>query len=97
MLENVAKITRVVLACGTVGLRKGIDGLSVIIGDKYKQNPFEKEPCSCSVAGAPTESKGCSGWAMDFFCCINGSKLVRYPGQEPRKKLRILLRNNSIT
>ena len=28
MLENVAKITRVVLACGTVDLRKGIDGLS---------------------------------------------------------------------
>ena len=42
MLENVAKITRVVLACGTVDLRKGIDGLSMIIGDKYKQNPFEK-------------------------------------------------------
>lgn len=41
MLENVAKITRVVLACGTVDLRKGIDGLSMIIGDKYKQNPFE--------------------------------------------------------
>ena len=40
--ENVAKITRVVLACGTVDLRKGIDGLSMIIGDKYKQNPFEK-------------------------------------------------------
>lgn len=42
MLENVAKINRVVLACGTVDLRKGIDGLSMIIGDKYKQNPFEK-------------------------------------------------------
>ena len=41
MLENDAKITRVVLACGTVDLRKGIDGLSMIIGDKYKQNPFE--------------------------------------------------------
>ena len=41
MLENVAKITRVVLACGTVDLRKGIDGLSMIIGDKHKQNPFE--------------------------------------------------------
>lgn len=40
MLENVAKINRVVLACGTVDLRKGIDGLSMIIGDKYKQNPF---------------------------------------------------------
>ena len=42
MLENVAKITRAVLACGTVDLRKGIDGLSMIVGDKYKQNPFEK-------------------------------------------------------
>ena len=42
MLEDVAKIQRVVLACGTVDLRKGIEGLSMIIGDKYKQNPFEK-------------------------------------------------------
>lgn len=97
MLENVAKITRVVLACGTVDLRKGIDGLSVIIGDKYKQNPFEKGTLFLFCGRRSTESKGCSGWAMDFFCCINGSKLVRYPGQEPPKKLRILLRNNSIT
>ena len=28
--------------CGTVDLRKGIDGLATIIGDKYGQNPFEK-------------------------------------------------------
>lgn len=42
MLENVANIKRVILACGTVDLRKGIDGLSVIVGDRYKQNPFEK-------------------------------------------------------
>ena len=42
MLENVAGIKRVVLACGYVDLRKGIDGLSMIIGDKYHQNPFEK-------------------------------------------------------
>ena len=31
-----------ILACGCVDLRKGIDGLAMIIGDKYKQNPFEK-------------------------------------------------------
>ena len=31
----------VVLARGTVDLRKGIDGLATIIGDKYGQNPFE--------------------------------------------------------
>jgi transposase len=42
MLEDVAKIRRVVLACGTVDLRKGIDGLSMIIDNKYHQNPFEK-------------------------------------------------------
>jgi transposase len=42
MLENAAGIRRVVLACGTVDLRKGIDGLAMIIGDKYHQNPFEK-------------------------------------------------------
>ena len=42
MLEDVAEIRRVVLACGMVDLRKGSDGLSMIIGDKYHQNPFEK-------------------------------------------------------
>lgn len=42
MLEDAAGIRRVVLACGTVDLRKGIDGLTLVIGDKYKQNPFEK-------------------------------------------------------
>ncbi len=42
MLEDAAGIRRVVLACGTVDLRKGIDGPAMIIGDKYKQNPFEK-------------------------------------------------------
>lgn len=42
MLEDAAGIRRVVLACGTVDMRKGIDGLAMIIGDQYHQNPFEK-------------------------------------------------------
>lgn len=41
MLEDATGIRRVVLACGYVDLRKGIDGLSMIIGDKYHQDPFE--------------------------------------------------------
>lgn len=41
MFEDATGIQRVVLACGTVDLRKGIDRLAMIIGDKYKQNPFE--------------------------------------------------------
>lgn len=42
MLEDAAGIRRVVLACGNVDLRKGIDGLTQIIGARYGQNPFEK-------------------------------------------------------
>ena len=40
MLEDAAGIGRVVLACGKVDLRKGIDGLGMIIGDPYGQHPF---------------------------------------------------------
>lgn len=42
MFEGYAAVRRAVLACGTVDLRKGIDGLAMIIGDRYRQNPFEK-------------------------------------------------------
>lgn len=42
MLEDVAGIRRVVIACGFVDLRKGIDGLTQIIGAHYEWNPFEK-------------------------------------------------------
>ena len=41
MLEDAARIRRVVMACGYVDLRKGIDGLAKIVGDQYKLNPFE--------------------------------------------------------
>lgn len=44
--EDAGGIRHVVLACGTVDLRRGIDGLATIIGDKYRQNPFEKETLS---------------------------------------------------
>ena len=33
MLEDATRIRCVVLACGTIDLRKGIDGLAMIIGD----------------------------------------------------------------
>lgn len=34
MLEDAVGIRRVILACGRVDLRKGIDGLAMIIGRK---------------------------------------------------------------
>lgn len=42
MLEDAAGIRRVVLACGFVDLRKGIDGLAQIVGARYDLNPFVK-------------------------------------------------------
>ncbi len=58
MLEDVFEIRRVVLACGTVDLRKGIDGLTMIIGDKYKQNPFEKGTLFLFCGGRSDRIKG---------------------------------------
>ena len=58
MLENVFEIRRVVLACGTVDLRKGIDGLAMIISDKYKQNPFEKGTLFLFCGGRSDRIKG---------------------------------------
>ncbi len=42
MLGDYTNILRIVLACSMVDLCKGIDGLTMIIGGKYKLNPFEK-------------------------------------------------------
>ncbi len=35
MLEDAADIRRVVIACETVDIRKGIGGLAMITGDRY--------------------------------------------------------------
>ena len=42
MLADISSVDAIYIVCGTVDLRKGIDGLATIIGDKYGQNPFEK-------------------------------------------------------
>lgn len=63
-----------------------IDGLSMIIGDKYHQNPFEKEPCFFSVADALTESRDCSGWATDFSCPISVLRQAPCPGRALQKR-----------
>ena len=47
MLEDAAGIRRVVIACGYVDLRKGIDGLSMIIGDRYHQYYQLCADCLC--------------------------------------------------
>ena len=96
MLEDAAGIRRVVIACGYVDLRKGIDGLSMIIGDRYHQNPFEKELYSYSVADGPTASRDFYGWETVFFSSTNGWRQVPCPGLEPAKRPQTLQRNSSV-
>ena len=87
MLEDAAGIRRVVLVCGTVDLRKGIDGLAMIIGDKYDQNPFEKGTLFLFCGKRSDRCKGCYGWEQDFYSFTNVLKMDDYPGQEPQLKL----------
>lgn len=42
MLEGYAGIRRVIIACGAVDLRKGINGLAEIVHSTYEMDPFEK-------------------------------------------------------
>jgi len=42
MLESASGVRRIIVACGFVDLRKGIDGLAQIVGSRYDLNPFEK-------------------------------------------------------
>lgn len=77
MLEDVAGIRRVVLACGTVDLRKGIDGLAMIIGDRYGQNPFEKGTLFLFCGKRSDRCKGLlwmgSGFLLLYMRFENGS------------------------
>ena len=96
MLEDAAGIRRVVIACGYVDLRKGIDGLSMIIGDRYHQNPFERELYSCSVADGPTASRDFYGWETVSFSSTNGWRQIPCPGRGPAKRPQTSQRNSSV-
>ena len=87
MLEDAAGIRRVVLVCGTVDLRKGIDGLAMIIGDNTTRIHLRKEHYFSFVENALIVAKGCYGWEQDFYSFTNVLKMDDYPGQEPQLKL----------
>lgn len=95
MLEDVAKIRRVVLACGMEDLRKGIDGLSMIIGDKYHQNPFEKGTLFLFCGRRSDRIKGLLWMGDGFSCSISVSKPTPCPGPAQHKRLLNLQKNNS--
>lgn len=69
MFEDHTAVRRIVLACGTVDLRKGIDGLAMIIGDRYKQNPFEKGTLFLFCGRRSDRIKGLL-WLGTGFCLL---------------------------
>ena len=95
MLEDAAGIRRVVLACGTVDLRKGIDGLATIIGDKYGQNPFEKGTLFLFCGKRSDRCKGLLWMGTGFLLLYKRFEAGRYPGQETYRKLQILPKSST--
>ena len=96
MLEDAAGIRRVVIACGYVDLRKGIDGLSMIIGGRYHQNPFEKGTLFLFCGRRSDRTRDFYGWETVFFSSTNGWRQVPCPGLEPAKRPQTLQRNSSV-
>lgn len=97
MLEDAAGIRRVVLACGTVDLRKGIDGLATIIGDRYGQNPFEKGTLFLFCGKRSDRCKGLLWMGTGFCFCTKDLRTEDYPGQEISRKRQNLQRTSTGT
>ena len=49
----VPSATRVYVAAGVADMRKGFDGLSALVQEALRKDPF-RATCSCSGAGAAT-------------------------------------------
>lgn len=96
MLEGYAAVHRIVLACGTVDLRKGIDGLAMIIRDGYGQNPFEKGTLFLFCGRRSDRIKGLfwmgTGFCLLYTCVL---RLVPFPGRAPQRRRQNLQKNNS--
>lgn len=97
MLEDAAGIRRVVLACGTVDLRKGIDGLATIIGDRYGQNPFEKGTLFLFCGKRSDRCKGLLWMGTGFLLLYKDLRTEDYPGQEISRKRQSLQRTSTGT
>lgn len=58
MLAEAAGVKKIIIACGRTDLRKGIDGLTQLIGSKYNLNPFEKDVLFLFCGGRGDRIKG---------------------------------------
>jgi hypothetical protein len=59
---------KVHLAFGFIDMRKGIDGLAMLVQGVLQQDPFSGHLFVFRGAGRPTSSKSCTGMAPAFAC-----------------------------
>ncbi len=71
---------KVHLAFGFIDMRKGIDGLAMLVQSVLRQDPFSATS-SCSEAGKPTSSRSCTGMAPAFAFSPSGLNMARSYGR----------------
>ena len=64
--------TKVHLALGFTDMRKGIDGLAMLVQGALRQDPFSGHS-SCSEGARPICSRSCSGTGAVYACSPSGS------------------------
>lgn len=95
MLEDAAGIRRVVLACGTVDLRKALMDWNELQEISMVKIHLRRERSFCFAESVPIGAKGSCGWEQDSCFYINALKQDGYPGQETYRKLQILPKSST--
>ena len=67
MLAEAGGLKKIIIACGRTDLRKGIDGLTQLIGTKYELNPFEKDVLFLFCGSRGDRIRGLL-WEGNGFC-----------------------------
>jgi IS66 Orf2 like protein len=82
---------KVHLALGYIDMRKGIDGLAMLVQSVLRQDPFSGH-CSCSgAAPGPTSSRSCFGMGPGSVSSPNGLSMVSFcghPASSPARRCR---------
>ena len=95
MLEDAAGIRRVVLACGTVDLRKALMDWQRSSAISMGKIPSKRERSFCFAESVPIGARDSCGWVPDFYFCTNALRQDDYPGQGIHRKQLTLPKNST--
>jgi hypothetical protein len=76
---------KVHLAFGYTDMRKGIDGLAMLVQGVLRQDPF-RATCSYSGVAKPISSRSFSGMGLGCAYSPSGSSTVFFFGQRMRRR-----------